>query len=123
MLTVMRFVALITSCFTVAVLAMDASLDDVHKAFYDNNIFGDVMPATNFSCILGLQYTLDGETNLDTVSGVHLIKASQLSIAPLLCSSLTESVHPAVESQPSLHLKVIGQDVDPNRKLVLLTVG
>lgn len=77
MFTVMRFVALITSCFTVAVLAIDASLDDVHKAFYDNNIFGDVMPATNFSCILGLQYTPEGETNLDTFSGIHLIKASQ----------------------------------------------
>lgn len=123
MFTVMRFVALITSCFTVAVLAIDASLDDVHKAFYDNNIFGDVMPATNFSCILGLQYTHEGETNLDTFSGIHLIKASQLPIAAVLCSSLTKFVHVAVESQPSLHLKMIGQEVDPNRKLVLLTVG
>jgi len=61
----------------VIVLAMDASLDDVHKAFYDNNIFGDVMPATNFSCILGLQYALDGETNTDTFSGIHLMKSSQ----------------------------------------------
>lgn len=123
MFTVMRFVALITSCFTVAVLAIDASLDDVHKAFYDNNIFGDVMPATNFSCILGLQYTPEGETNLDTFSGIHLIKASQLPIAESLCSSLTKFIHTAVESQPSLHLKMIGQEVDPNRKLVLLTVG
>ncbi len=123
MFTVMRFVALITSCFTVAVLAIDASLDDVHKAFYDNNIFGDVMPATNFSCILGLQYTPEGETNLDTFSGIHLIKASQLPIAALLCNSLTKFVHAAVESQPSLHLNMTGQEVDPNRKLVLLTVG
>jgi len=61
----------------VAVLAMDASLDDVHKAFYDNYIFGDVIPATNFSCILGLQYALDGETNVDTFSSIHLTKASQ----------------------------------------------
>lgn len=61
----------------VAVLAMDASLDDVHKAFYDNNIFGDVIPATNFSCVLGLQYALDGETNVDTFSGIHLTKPSQ----------------------------------------------
>lgn len=90
MFTVMKFVALITSCFAIAVLAMDASLDDAHKAFYDNNIFGDVMPATNFSCILGLQYTLNGETNLDTFSGIHLIKASQLPIAPLPCSTLTQ---------------------------------
>lgn len=77
MFTVMRFIALITSCLMVIVLAMDASLDDVHKAFYDNNIFGDVMPATNFSCILGLQYALDGETNTDTFSGIHLMKSSQ----------------------------------------------
>ena len=90
MFTVMRFLALITSCFTIAVLAMDASLDDVHKAFNENNIFGDVMPATNFSCLLGLQYTLEGETNLDTFSGIHMIKASQLPIVPLPCSSLTQ---------------------------------
>ena len=77
MFTVMRFVALVTSCFTVAVRALDASLDDVYKAFYENKIFGDVMPATNFSCILGLQYTLEGETNVDTFSGIHLMKASQ----------------------------------------------
>jgi hypothetical protein len=73
----MGFVALIAVFFTVSALALDASLDDVHKAFYDNNIFRDVMPATNFSCILGLQYTLDGEANVDTFSGIHLMKASQ----------------------------------------------
>jgi hypothetical protein len=122
MFTVMLTVALVASCFTIAVLAMDASLDDVHKAFYDNNIFGDVMPATNFSCLLGLRYTLEGETNVDIFSGIHLTKPSQQPTAPLLCCSLTQ-IPIAVENQPSLHLKAVGQEVDPNRKLALLTVG